>query len=124
MFRHDVMLPLVVLGVATAFLGVPVMTLLPVFAKDVYALGPAGYSYLAAIFGAGGVTGALVVAWMGNRERKGRRALIMQIVLGLSSLGFGLAASVWFAGALLFLRRRLGAVRFRLDHLAGSAARA
>lgn len=101
-YRHEVMLPLVVLGIATAFLGVPTMTLLPVFAKDVYLLGPKGYSYLAAIFGAGGVTGALVVAWLGNKERKGRRTLIMQIVLGLAIFGFGLAASVWVAGGLLF----------------------
>lgn len=101
-FRHETMFPLIVLGVATAFLGVPVMTLLPVFAKDVYELGPKGYSYLAAIFGAGGVLGALVVAWLGDRERKGLRALLMQMTLGLMALGFGLVANVWIAGGFLF----------------------
>jgi MFS family permease len=101
-YRHDTMFPLIVLGVATAFLGVPVMTLLPVFAKDVYMLGPKGYSYLAAVFGAGGVMGALVVAWLGNKERKGLRALIMQITLGLMALGFGVVANVWVAGGFLF----------------------
>jgi MFS family permease len=101
-FRHPTMLPLIVLGVSTAFLSLPVMILLPVFAKDVYLLGPKGYSYLAAIFGAGGVVGALVVAWLGDREQKGRRALIMQITLGLMTLAFALVGSVWFAGAFLF----------------------
>ncbi|MCB9383179.1 MAG: MFS transporter [Bryobacterales bacterium] len=100
-YCHQTMLPLVVLGVATAFLGVPVMTLLPVFAKDVYMLGPKGYSYLAAIFGAGGVIGALTVAWLGDRGRKGRRTLIMQIALGLAALGFGLVSNVWVAGGFL-----------------------
>ena len=102
-FRHPTMLPLIVLGVATAFLGVPAMTLLPVFAKDVYLIGPRGYSYLAAAFGAGGVIGALTVAWLGNREHKGRRTLAMQILLGLATLAFGLVANVWLAGAFLFL---------------------
>ena len=101
-FRHQTMFPLIILGVATAFLGIPVITLLPVFAKDVYLLGPAGYSYLAAVFGAGGVVGALVVAWLGDRERKGRRALVMQIMLGLMTLAFGVMANVWLAGGFLF----------------------
>lgn len=101
-FRHQAMLPLIVVGVATAFLAVPVRTLLPVFAKDTFQIEAAGFSYLMAAFGSGGVAGALSVAFLGNREHKGTRTLILQIALGVFTLGFGLAANVWLGGALLF----------------------
>jgi MFS family permease len=101
-FRHPAMLPLIVLGIATAFLAVPVRTLLPVFAKDTFRVEAEGFSYLMAAFGSGGVAGALSVAFLGNREHKGTRTLILQIALGVFTLGFGLAANLWLGGALLF----------------------
>jgi MFS family permease len=97
------MFSLVLLAVATAFLGVPIMTLLPVFARDVYGLGPEGYATLAATFGVGAVVGALAVAWLGNHPRKGLRALMMQISLGLATLAFGFAGNLYVAGVLLFI---------------------
>jgi MFS family permease len=101
-FGDKAMLSLVVLAVSTAFLGVPLMTLLPVFARDIYGLDAQGYSYLAAAFGAGGVLGALVVATLGNKPRKGLRALVMQLQLGTVTLAFGLLTNLWAAAALLF----------------------
>jgi len=99
---NKAMLSLVVLAVSTAFLGVPVMTLLPVFARDVYGLDAAGYSYLAAAFGAGGVLGALVVASFGNKPHKGLRALMMQLHLGAMTVAFGLVTNLWAASLLIF----------------------
>ncbi len=96
------MLSLVVLAVSTAFLGVPVMTLLPVFARDIYGLDALGYSYLAAAFGAGGVLGALVVATLGNKPRKGLRALMMQLQLGAVTVAFGLVSNLWLAALFIF----------------------
>lgn len=102
-FSNKSMFSLVLLAVATAFLGVPIMTLLPVFARDMYGLGPEGYATLAATFGVGAVVGALAVAWLGNHPRKGLRALLMQISLGLATLAFGFAGNIYIAGALLFI---------------------
>lgn len=102
-FGNPSMFALVALAVATAFLGVPLMTLLPVFARDTYGLDAKGYSMLAALFGAGAVLGALVVAWMGNKERKGVRALLMQIMLGTATLVFGLTTQLWLAAAMIFV---------------------
>jgi len=102
-FSNKSMFSLVLLAVATAFLGVPIMTLLPVFARDLYGLGPEGYATLAATFGVGAVVGALAVAWLGNHPRKGLRALLMQISLGLATLAFGFAGNIYIAGALLFI---------------------
>ena len=102
-FGNKAMGGLVVLAMATAFLGVPIMALLPVFAKDIFGLSAEGYSYLAAMFAAGGVTGALIVAWMGNREKKGRRALMMQIALGTVTALFAITVNLYVAGFMLLL---------------------
>jgi MFS family permease len=102
-FSNKSMFSLVLLAVATAFLGVPIMTLLPVFARDSYGLGPEGYATLAATFGAGAVCGALAVAWLGNHPHKGLRALLMQISLGLATFAFGFAGNIYFAAVLLFI---------------------
>ncbi len=61
---------LVLSGLAT-FLGFPLITLLPVFAKDVFGRGVEGYSTLMAFSGAGAIIGALIVAWLGKHGRMG-----------------------------------------------------
>ena len=48
---------LMVLGAATAFFGIPMLTLLPVFARDVFGSGVEGYSVLLSFSGAGAVVG-------------------------------------------------------------------
>ncbi len=102
-FHNSATAGLVVLAMSIAFLGVPVMTLLPVFARDVFGLGPSGYSYMAGLFAAGGVTGALIVAWLGSRGRKGLRALLMQLALGVVTLLFAVSTNLYVAGFMLLL---------------------
>ena len=63
---------LMVLGAATAFFGIPMLTLLPVFARDVFGSGVEGYSVLLSFSGAGAVAGAMVVAWLGRFPHMGR----------------------------------------------------
>ena len=53
-------LALMVLGAATTFFGIPMLTLLPVFAKDVFHLEAAGFSYMMATSGAGRYTTPIV----------------------------------------------------------------
>ena len=62
---------LMLLGAATTFFGIPMLTLLPVFARDVFGSGVEGYSALLAFSGAGAVAGSLVVAWLGRFPRHG-----------------------------------------------------
>jgi len=102
-YEKAAMLGLVVLAMATAFLGVPLMTLLPAFAEDIYNLDASGYSYLAALFALGGVIGALFVAWLGDRPNKGRRALLMQILLGIVTIVFALTTNLYLAGFMLWI---------------------
>lgn len=64
----------VLLAIATVFsvLGVPVITLLPVVARDALGLGADGYGALMAALGLGAVTGALVTAVVGSGRERGR----------------------------------------------------
>lgn len=52
-------------------LGVPYLTLLPVFARDVLGMKAGGYGALLACVGIGGLTGALTLAAIGDRVRRG-----------------------------------------------------
>jgi len=102
-WRKEGLRSLTFLAFASTFLGLQVTTFLAVFAKDIFLTGAKGNSILAAISGAGAVTGALIVAGMGNIRRKGRYALLMQIGFGLSIVGFTLSPSTHFAYPILFI---------------------
>ena len=52
------------------------------------------YTHLMACAGAGAVTGALVVAWLGKFPHMGRDALMIQIVFGVLIIAFAIYAAV------------------------------
>jgi MFS family permease len=74
---------LMVLGAATAFFGIPMLTLLPVFARNIFGSGVEGYSVLLSFSGAGAVAGALVVAWLGHFRHMGVTTLLVQACFGV-----------------------------------------
>ena len=92
---------LMLLAVVTAFCGVPISLLLPVFARDVYGLDAGGYGGMGAVLAVGSVLGALGVAGSSNSTRKGRSSLNMQWLLGISIVGFALSGSLWVGMPLL-----------------------
>src|SRR6185503_9918957 len=59
-------LTLTTLALASTFLGVPLLTFLPVFARNVYHADVGQYSQMMAWSGVGAIAGALVVAWLGR----------------------------------------------------------
>lgn len=83
--RHTEPLPVLLL-IATVFsvLGIPVITLLPVVARDTLGLGADGYGALMAALGLGAVTGALVTAVIGSG--RGRGALFRIASFGFAGL--------------------------------------
>ena len=93
---------LTVLGFATTFLGNPLLTFLPLFAKDVFGGGVGQYTQLMAFAGAGAVTGALVVAWLGKFRHMGRALLVLQFAFGVLIVLFALHAVLWLNDVLLF----------------------
>ena len=94
---------LMLLSVVSAFCGVPINLLLPVFARDVYGLDAGGYGFMGSVLGGGAVVGALFVASLGNTPRKGRKALNMQSFLGLTIVGFAFSSVLWLGLPLLLL---------------------
>lgn len=102
-WRQEGLRSLNFLAFASTFLGLQVTTFLAVFARDVFQTGAKGNSILAAVSGAGAVTGALIVAGTGNIKRKGRYTLLVQIGFGLSIVAFTLSPSIWLAYPMLFI---------------------
>lgn len=101
-YRHGSMQALIVLAFCTTGLGVPLITFLPTFAKDVFHLEAQGYSTLLACSGLGSVLGALIVAWMGHISRKGRTALLMLVALGFFVSAFSHSRSYLLSCVFLF----------------------
>ena len=93
---------LTLLAFATTFLGMPILTFLPLFAQDVFGGGVGQYTQLMACAGAGAVTGALVVAWLGKFAGMGRTLLVIQLVFGALIVLFAVTRVVWINAVLLF----------------------
>ena len=100
--RQPGLIGLTLLAFATTFLGTPVLTFLPLFAQDVFRGGVGQYTQLMACAGAGAVTGALVVAWLGTFRGMGRTLLVLQLVFGALVALFALTRVIWISAVLLF----------------------
>ena len=94
---------LMVLGAATTFFGIPMLTLLPVFAKDVFGSGVEGYSALLAFSGAGAVAGSMVVAWLGRFPRMGLTTLLVELFFAAMITILALNRSLYVSYLLLFV---------------------
>ncbi len=99
---------LVFLTFAGSFFSVPLLTLLPVVARDVFHADAGGYSRFLSVFGAGAVTGGLLVAALDRVKGRGRNGLLMQVVFGVLTISFALCrverlslVLLFFAGAAL-----------------------
>ena len=103
--NQGAMVALIVLAFCMTGLGIPLLTFLPVIAKDVFHSGtdPRIYTSMLSVSGAGAVAGSLIVAVLGNIANKGRVALTMLICLGVAIAGFALSKSLIFSYILLFL---------------------
>jgi MFS family permease len=94
---------LTVLALLTTFLGLPLLTFLPIFARDIYQGDVERYSEMMAFSGAGAVCGALVVAWLGRFKHMGLALLIVQFAFGVLITGFAICRIGWLSNLLLFL---------------------
>lgn len=94
---------LTLLAFATAFLGMPLITLLPVVAREVFGLGAEGYGWMMTASGAGSVSGALLVAALGNIRSRARLAIACQALFAVGMMAFALSSSVWLSGSVLVI---------------------
>jgi MFS family permease len=93
---------LTVLAALTTFLGLPLLTFLPVFARDVFHGDINRFSHMMAFSGAGAVCGALIVAWLGRFRHMGLTVLVTQAMFGGLVVAFAMSRIVWLSDLLLF----------------------
>jgi predicted MFS family arabinose efflux permease len=82
------------LAFAGTFLGMPLFTMLPVVAKEIFHLGPRGLSLLQADYGVGSVLGALYAASTAHARKNGRLALILQLLFAATLVSFGVSRNL------------------------------
>ena len=97
------LLSLNLLAFGSTFFGIPLITMLPLFARQVFGMGPRGYSLLLSCSGCGAVLGALTVAALGNSSNKSRTALYLQMFFGLVVVVFSCSRVLWISLSALFL---------------------
>jgi MFS family permease len=79
------------------------VALLPIYAKDILHVGPAGLGWLRAAPGVGALAMALVTTRLPPWQRPGRVLLAVVAGFGLATIGFGLSRSFALSLACLFL---------------------
>jgi MFS family permease len=97
------LLMLTFLSFAGTFLGMPLFTMMPVVAKSIFHLGPQGLSMLQADYGVGSVVGALFVAGSSHAAKKGRLALMLQLVFACTLVAFGFSRHISSSLVIAFL---------------------
>ncbi len=92
--ENRVIFVLMCLTSITEVLGFTHMTLLPVFAKDVLHVGPAGLGYLTAVRQAGGLLGLAMLANLRDYRRKGLLMFIIATSFGLGLMAFSVSSAL------------------------------
>lgn len=94
---------LILIAFCMTALAIPMITFLPVFAKNVFRKDEITYTLFLVASGLGSITGALSVAALGNVPNKGRIALSMLVALGAGIVGFANSTSLPLSCVLLFV---------------------
>ncbi len=79
------------------------VALLPVYAKDILHVGPAGFGALQAAPSFGAVTMALLTTHLPPLKKAGRALLLAVTGFGLATIVFGLSRNFWLSLSMLFL---------------------
>jgi MFS family permease len=99
--EHDHLRTLVILALVPMIFGMPYMTMLTVFAKDVLEVGGTGLGLLTAASGVGAVCGALFVAARGAQMDRTRLMLVGLVCFGASLMVFSMSSWLWVSIAML-----------------------
>lgn len=92
---------LVVLAFFSTLLSFPLVTFLPVMAKDVFHGGSNIFTLFLCLSGVGSIVGALVVAGVRAQTGQGRKSLLVMIALGALMVGFGASRNIALSSLLL-----------------------
>ncbi|MBN1913750.1 MAG: MFS transporter [Candidatus Omnitrophica bacterium] len=81
----------------TSLFGISYVILMPVFAQDILRVGSKGLGILMSSAGAGALSGALMLAALGDFKHKGRLLFVASLVLSLSLILFSLSRTYIFS---------------------------
>ena len=84
-----------------SILGVPVLALMPVVARQMFGLGATGYGLLMSCLGIGGLIGALSLAAVGSRVGRAKLLLVASMAWPILLILFALCRITWLAYVLL-----------------------
>lgn len=90
------------LAFAGTFLGMPIVTFMPVVATSFFSLQAKGYAWLVATYGVGSVAGAVLVAATAHAARKGALALKLQLAFACLLIAFAFSRSLPLSLVLAF----------------------
>ena len=90
------------ISAATSLFGAPYITLIPVFARDIFHLGATGLAWMMGTAGAGAFLGALVLAYLGDFKRKGWSVLGGALCFGILLILFAQSTSLPLSLIFLF----------------------
>lgn len=88
--RRRVFMLIMISGMTSLF-GAPYLSMIPVYARDIFQMGPDGNALLMGLSGAGAFIGALVLAYLGNFKYKGWTVLSGAFGFALCLIGFALS---------------------------------
>ena len=102
--RHNRLVrSLLVLAIVPMVFGFPYTALMPLFARDLFELGPEGFGMLLSVSGGGSLTGALWLSFTGGRGSSGPRLIGSILVFGLALLASMFATGFWMAAVMMFV---------------------
>jgi MFS family permease len=101
-FNHAVIFPLLIMDFGANIFGT-VRALLPIFAKDILAVGPQGLGILYAASALGSLSGAVGLSFVGRARKVGAWILAGVTIYGLSIILFANCHVFWFSVFLLAL---------------------
>jgi len=113
--KREGMASLVVLAFGITLLSYPLITFLPVMARDVFHGGANTFTLFLCLSGAGSVTGALLVAGSASQSGQARKSLIVMAVLGVVITAFGLSRILAASAVLVFVSGSLLMIVFALN---------
>ena len=92
--NNSVLTALMLLAFAPTLLGMSYQALMPVFAEDVFNVGPSGLGLLMTVNGIGALAGSLAVATFSGYRRRGLLQVALGVVFGLSIAAFAFSQSL------------------------------
>lgn len=90
------------ISAVNSLFGAPYLTLVPIFARNIFHLGETGFAWMMGTAGAGAFFGALLLAYLGDFRRKGWSVLGGSLAFGICLIGFGLSTHIGLSLVLLF----------------------